>query len=522
MGECFNTKSVIFYIVLFLFILAFSTTAGNYDYDLWAKLIVGMAVAQTGHVPKQDFLSYIPTHAWFDHEWGCGVVFYFVHHFFSNAGIILLQAILIFLTFFFITKIVKLRGVKTTSAYNFLFYYLAFMSISYILNAPIRCQLFTFLFFTIFLYLFERYRLGKGKVPDLIIYPPIIMVFWYNLHGGCLAGPGLIFLYIIGEFLNHKSINELRPYIYSLIACIIVFPINPWGFEFFKLVLVSNFISHSLISDWSGLFTNQTPLIYNRFKIFALILLSTELGVIIKQLLSKTFNFDKTKFLILAATLFIAIQHIKMIPFAVISISCFCYDDFYTAFNFLTKNFFNQISILKDSAIYVLVLIFAFTTIKVNGFSPYLDWSRYPVRAVEFIRINKLKGNLLVDFSFGDYASYKLYPNNKIFMDGRYEEVYDVNMLKVLGYFHVGGRNWNNLLIKFPPNVILLEKRYPIYKILKNEKNWKQVFDDNLFAVFVKPEGIKKYKNPSDDINYYKKTLFDTEIKFGEKSERKS
>ena len=87
-------KPIIFYIILFLFFLAFSTTVTNYDYDLWARLIAGMGFVQTGHVLKQDFLSYTPTHTWFDHEWGSGVIFYLTQHFFASAGLLILQAIL--------------------------------------------------------------------------------------------------------------------------------------------------------------------------------------------------------------------------------------------------------------------------------------------------------------------------------------------------------------------------------------------------------------------------------------------
>ena len=231
-------KPVVFYIIFFLFILGFCTTATNYDYDIWARLIVGMSVVQTGHVIKHDFLSYIPTHTWFDHEWGSGVIFYLTQHFFSSAGLLILQALLVFLIFFVITKIVELRGVKTTSAFNFLFYYFAFIAMSQSLNEVIRCQLFSFLFFTIFLYILELARIGKYKALFIL---PILMIFWNNLHGGCVAGIGLISLYIIGEFLNKKPVKK---YIYALISTILVLPINPWGFEYlgFLLNATTNFL----------------------------------------------------------------------------------------------------------------------------------------------------------------------------------------------------------------------------------------------------------------------------------------
>lgn len=507
-----NTKAIIFYIVFFLFILAFCTTATNYDYDLWARLIVGLSFFQTGHLIKHDILSYTPTHAWFDHEWGSGIVFYLVQHLFSSPGILLLQALLIFLTFFAITKIIKLRGVKTTSAYNFLFYYFAFSSFSYMVDAPVRCQLFSFLFFTLFIYILECSRSGKDK---FLLFLPLIMIFWSNLHGGCIAGFGLIILYIIGEFFNKKPIKK---YFLSLFACILTLVINPWGIEYIKLLALDSMTPRPLISEWSGLFSKYIVFKYLKFKLFALILILAELLVVLKQLKAKAFNFDKTKFLIIISTLFIAVQHLKMIPLATISMCCFLYDDFYTVFNYLSRNFFNKIAVIKDTAIYLLIVIFAVSTIKIKGFGPYLDWSRYPVRAVEFIKINGIKGKLLQDFAFGSYISYKLYPQNTIFMDGRYSGVYDESLLWMLGYFQTGKNGWDGLLKLFPPDAMLIQKSQAVCSILEKDKNWKVVFEDDSFIVLVRSNKAKNvYKMPTNDIKYYKKTLFDTSINFKDK-----
>lgn len=507
-----KTKSIIFYIIFFLFILAFCTTAKDLDYDFWARLIAGMGFVQTGHVLKHDFLSYTPTHTWFDHEWGSGVIFYLTQHFFSSAGILFLQAILTFLIFFVITKIVNLRGVKTTSAYNFLFYYFAFISMSYIVTEPVRCQMFSFLFFTIYIYILELARSGKDKALWLI---PIIMIVWNNLHGGSVSGLGLIVIYIVGEFLNRKPIKK---YLYILVATILVLPINPWGFEYIKFLIRANTMQRPNIVEWFGLFSKFFMFKFMKFKLFALITLLAEVGFFIRQCRLKIFNFDKTKFLVLAITLYLAIQHVKLVPLAVISITCFLYDDFYTVFNSLTSNIFNKIANVKDTIIYVLILIFAFSNINAKAFGPLLSESRYPVLSIEFIRINEIKGNLLLSFNFGSYASYKLYPNNKIFMDGRYEEVYYDGMMSLLKKFYTVKPGWDEILKKYPPDVMIIEKFYPIHKVLEQDKNWKAVFEDKFFTVFVKSENEKRtkkiYKNPPLDLDYYKKTLFDTDIKF--------
>lgn len=502
-------RAVIFYIVFSLFILAFTLSAKNYDYDLWARLIAGMGFVQTGHVLKHDFLSYTPTHIWYDHEWGSSVIFYLVQHFFSGAGILILQAILTFLVYFMITKVVNLRGVKTTTAYNFLFYYFSFIAMSYILNDPVRCQMFSFLFFTVFLYILELSRQENNKGLFLI---PLLMIIWNNLHGGCVSGLGLILLYIIGEFFNKKPVKK---YILVLLASLIVLPLNPWGIDYLKFLYQANVMQRANIAEWFGIFSKLFMFKYMKFKIFALVVLLMEMGVIIQYLIKKQFDFDRTKFLTVTVTLILAIQHVKLIPFAVISMVCFFYDDFYSGFNGLTRNLFNKIANIKDAFVYFIILIFAFSNINTKAFRTLVDFSRYPILPVEFIKENKIKGNLLLNFGFSSYAIYKLYPQNKIYMDGRYEEVYDENLMLLLKNFYLGVKNWEKILKKYPPDVIIIEKFYPIYNVLSKDKNWTKIFEDNFFVVYVKKEKAKKtYKMPFLNLEYYRSTLFDTDINF--------
>ena len=235
---------------------------------------------------------------------------------------------------------------------------------------------------------------------------------------------------------------------------------------------------------------------------------------------------DKTKFLVLIATLYLAISHVKLIPFFVISTACFLYDDFYTVFNQIIKNireklniktpaFINIFVFTKESLVYGIIIIFILANIKANEFEPIVNEYKYPIKEIEFVKINHIKGNLLIDFGQGSYASYKLYPDNLIFMDGRYEEVYYGYMVPLMKKFYLMNPGWDEILKKYPPDVMVIEKHYPVYNVLKTEKDWSLVYEGNLFGVFVKSKNLKKtYKKPSDDIKYYKKNLFDTNINF--------
>lgn len=501
-----NKKAILFYVALFLLILAFSTTANNFDYDLWARLIAGMGVVDGGHVLKTDFLSYTPVHTWWDHEWGSGVIFYLVLKFFGPYSLIIFQALMFFGIFFTISKIVKLR--TNISPYNILFYFFALMAVMPNLNEPVRCHMFSFLLFTIFLYILERVRQGSNKLLYLI---PFLVIFWNNVHGGVVSGLGLIMMYAAGEFLNKKPFLK---YIITLAISLPALLINPWGYNYIKFLFMANTMQRPYIVEWWGLFSKYYLFKQIQFKVFMFASIIIESIYIFKNIKTESLKkwylkADKVKLIILLATLYLAIEHVKLLPFFAIASVCFVYEDFYR----MIKNI--EFPKWKDKCIYATLLFISIFALTAKNFSVPVGINIYPVKEVEFVKINNLKGRILTNFGFGSYVSYKLYPNNLIFMDGRYEEVYYDYMVPALKEFFLGYPNWDFVLNNFPPDVMILEKMYPVYEKLKNSKEWKVVYEGDIFGVFLPAKNSnKKFIQPSNDINYYKNTLFNTDINF--------
>ena len=138
--------------------------------------------------------------------------------------------------------------------------------------------------------------------------------------------------------------------------------------------------------------------------------------------------------------------------------------------------------------------------------------SQYPIFCVEFLKKNNIKGNIFTMFHTGSYVSYKLYPNNHIFMDGRYEEVYDNDLINQMGRVFLA-EDYQKFFEKYHCDILILDKSYPISEVIKKDKNWKMIFQDNHYLLLVKNN---KYHNnfilPNDNLNYYDKTKFETSI----------
>lgn len=496
--------SYIFYITLFGLCFVLANHTAGYDFDLWARLIVGKVFWATGHVLKHDFLSYTPTHIWYDHEWGSGTFcFYPVQILFGPIGLVVLQAIFIFLTFVLCIKTIKLRMGEKYS-HHILLILLTLLVYNRCVALPVRCQMFSFLFVALVLYLLERARDGKDKTLWII---PFLTIIWNNLHGGVVSGLGIVFMYAVGEFLCRRPFKK---YLIVLACSLPLLVINPHGIKYLDFLFMANTMARQDILEWWGVLhpfhiKNCIP-----FFVWSGFVFVVELFVLLKDLWVKKFagffkELNYTKWILLLVTFYLGFIHIKLIPIFMITAFSFCYEDFYKI-------------VPKSDISKVLSLIFVFILIAGIGiFSPTTakaTWVMYPLKEVEFIKSNGIKGNIITSYGHGSYVTYKLFPHNKVYMDGRYEEVYDEEILMHLKVFLEAGYAWGNILERYPADVILLEKNAPVYKYLeKSFPEWKKVYEGELCGVFVKnAKPVSEYKLPPESIDYYKETMFDTDM----------
>ena len=123
---------------------------------------------------------------------------------------------------------------------------------------------------------------------------------------------------------------------------------------------------------------------------------------------------------------------------------------------------------------------------------PRADFEKYPFYEIEFLKINNIKGNIVTPFGMGSYATYKLYPDNLVFMDGRYEEVYDDYIFDTLRNFELVNMNWEDIFTKYPTDILMPRKNSDVYGALLKHPAWTLIFDGKLCGIFVR-KGTEKF-----------------------------
>lgn len=493
-------KSRVFmYVLLAMFSLLLACLSGDYDYDLYARLIVGEHFFANGWITYQDFVSYTPTHLWYDHEWGSSLVFYAFLKLFGNFGLILVQALTMFFTAFFVIKTQKLQkhAYPTSIAFMAGFLYL----FSHQNPSIVRCHMFSFMLFAMLLYFLEKTRL---KNSNILWWMLPITIIWNNLHGGIVSGLGMIFIYLVGEILSRKP---WKKYFFVLALSTPLLAINPYGVDYLNFLLSANTMNRKFITEWLGVFTQRHVMYY--YPIFCVSIFVILLNFI-KFLNKKKLNITKLLTLITTATL--GIIHVKLLSLVLIVVASLYYNEIAGLFSRNSLRFLNKLTCVLIG-LAVCYIPFTHPTVART------DSSKYPVSEVEFLKQNNIEGNLLTAFGLGSYASYKLYPHNLVYIDGRYEEVYyDREFDNLMPYETAEPGMWDIVLREYPTEILMPEKNVPIYKFLKENPDWEEVYTGTVCGVFL-PKNRKKYHQeftiPSQKIEYYQKREFENFGKFG-------
>ena len=507
-----KAEKYIFYTVLFLFIFSLSLIFNNVDMDFWARVMQGDAVLQTGSVLYDDPFSYIPAHSWIDHEWGSGVVFAFIQNTFGITGQIILKTLMIFGILFFIAKIADLQENKSTKIYNILFYIMTFYGLQTLWINGIRCHLFTFLFFTVFLYLLELVR--KRQKDKLLKLLPVIMLFWCNVHGGCVSGIGLLFMYALGEALNKKPFGK---YLVTAVFCLLTFFINPYGLDYIHFLLSATTMKRTGINEWNSLFSTGFYTLFT-VKLFVLGTIIMTVATLFRNLKNKI---DYTKYIVVYIVTILGLLYIKQSPFVVICGAAFFYHEFYAFVNYLFFRIFKttySVNFIKAKEILIYLFLFIISGLSViTADFKVKNMAYYPYKAVEFIKNNNLNGKLLNEFGLGSYLAYKLYPQMLIFIDGRYEEVYYNWSVNLGDDFYIPTDNWKKTLnLSGGADYVLVRKDFMAYdNMLYNAPKYTEIYSDERFALFCKNYLLKhRYLLKRPDFNYYNKVFFDKTYSF--------
>jgi hypothetical protein len=481
-------------LLLLTTVILYSLSTTTADPDLWGYLAFGRLFWDQGQFPYLDVFAYVPTlKPWVYHEWLTGVVFYPLYRTLGAPGLQVLKYALGLAAMGAVYLTARRRRADLLPTALLMFFSLSCITFGY---SAVRAQVFTYGFFALFLYLLETARLSGNRRWLWLLAP--IQIVWCNLHGGFLAGLGLILLYAVGEALSRRP---CRPYLGWFLVAGLATLINPYGLKYWSYLAQAVTMPRPEITEWVSLYEGykQGSVGGQEFYHF--------LGfVVLAVLLAWWARWREiTPALVLLFTLYLAVTHNRHQVFFGLTFGAYL-PVLVTAF-FRELRTWPGVMALKHRlgwkipALMVMLLIgfFAFRFISRNPLQleiaavPQLDAKAgmyYPVDALDYLEQHRLSGKLLVFFNWGEYCLWRLYPQCLVAIDGRYETVYPASVRQEYFDFLGAREGWRNFLAHYPPDLILIPLRSGIYGLLSRDPEWRQVYADPGCVLFRRHEPV--------------------------------
>jgi len=406
-----------------LFGLLAMTARNAVDPDLWWHLRTGQWIVESGHVPHSDSFSFTRAgHAWVSHEWLSEVVFYELWSYrFSRHGgalvLIVFSAIITTAGFMLLYLRCLSSGAKPHWA-------AALTVIAALASAPswgVRPQMFTFTLTSLLLCLLDA---GEHR-PRLLFWIPPLFLLWLNLHAGFALGPALLLAYGAGLILETAvgttPWQEARPLLLRvlllLLACLALVPLNPSGAQLYRYPFDTLRSSgmRSLIAEWHS--PDFHEWLYRPFLLVWLLLLTV--------LARSRWRPNGRIVVPLILVSFAALDAVRHIPiFVLLAIPVIAAAHPTSASSAVSKRRPDSSRFQPFFSGAVVVLIALFALVKWASLAHNQDAREaalFPQNAVAFLRASRHPHpqSLFVYYDWGGYAIWKLYPEYRVFADGR-------------------------------------------------------------------------------------------------------
>ncbi len=492
--------------LLFVFLgLLLIHTLNSINQDIGRHLKLGQIIWDTKSVPRTNLFSFTePDYPFINHHWLSEVIFYLLSGIIGLKGLIIFKAAVVSASFWLIYKAAD----EKTGLWPFLVS--APLGILVFLNrSDVRPEIFSYLFLAFFIFTILRARFF-GRYRWLYALP-FVQVLWSNVHIYFALGPVLLLFFLIDAGFDRERKVALSKIFWVFLATSAATLLNP---NFIKGALAPLFIlkdyGYTIVENQSVFFLRDYGIQLAAINIFeiSLIVLLVSFIIALKNGNKKiVFEFlTGLTFSILAVKM---IRNTGIYALVFTSVTALNLSAVKPAVKFLKRPLAGIIFYSALSAVFALLIISAVN----NNLRDWMQESgkfglEIPAgagRGVEFIRQNGIKGPVFNNFDVGSFLIWKLYPEQKVFVDGR-PEAYSMEFFRnIYKPMQEDPEAWKYYSEKYGINYVFFAvtditpwARAFLFYISRN-REWPLVYEDGGTAVFLKrtPENaalIKKFE----------------------------
>ena len=472
--------------------------------DFWWHLKMGEVIAATKSIPRVDVFSFTASGQPFVlQNWLGELIYYWTYKIGGYPLLVLLGTVITLAGFLFMYKLCldATHNLRLVAVIGFL--------ASLGNYGFLRPQTYSFLLFAAFYLVLEQYR---GQRRDRLWILPVLMALWVNLHGAFVLGLGVIGLYIVCEscrrFIDPArtdalSVAQIQKLALVLVLCAIATLLNPEGYKLYDYVrtVILDPGSRALVAEWR-------PPRVNDF--LGLLLFYCPFFLAIFTFIHSRVKPDLTEMVLFAGFAVLGLSAIRNAAwFSTITYPLIArYLPLLDLAPLLKLLRYKGINRLVESAaqpdrnphaygrLNVIVLLAAVLVIatqspwirpRLTGKSLLADQT--PVGVADFIQKRGLTGRMFHPQMFGDYLMWRLWPQQRTFVDGRVH----LFSLDFLSQYEKAAEDplSTDLLERWHIQYLLLEKRpeqtnLKTLRSIENSGAWIRMYEDDKSVLFEK------------------------------------
>lgn len=488
--------------VVFLFFRLDGAKTMLGDGDTGWHIRTGEWILANGRIPDKDIFSFtLPQQPWFAWEWLWDVMFGWLHQHGGMGAVVLANILLLSVTSTILFRLIRWKCGNVLIASAMTSLAMAVSSIHWLA----RPHLVTLLLVVIFYSILEHAERGSAR---LLVWLPVLIIPWTNLHGGFFVGIVLIVLYgtafLVSALLEPDAglrgafLARSKPYWFAALGCAAASLINPYTYHLHGHIyryLTDSYLFDHILEFQSFSFRHPVALFLE-----PLLLLS---------LAAAFWNVYKKRFasvILIAGWAHLALLSRRNVPiFGMIAapvvalalqewltllpasrVAAWLRKTAATAQSFAGEvdetDRIGRVYLTSFAAALVLIALFYAPNAPAKCRAEY-DPKLYPAKALAVLRKPELATSIFTGDEWGDYLIYRLYPNTKVFVDGRsdfYGRKFSEAYLDVMAVKY----DWQESLDRYGIDTVLLSPNAPLAGTLKESSRWRPIYDDGTAIVF--------------------------------------
>ncbi len=455
-------------------------------FDIWWHLATGRYIIEHLHIPHTDPFSY--THygvRWIDSMWLFQVVNYLAYLVAGFCGVVILKVLILGAAFLTLRTVVK--NISNDDLLVQAILWLVLLATSF--RFTTRPHIGGYLLYVLCWY--GLLRLDRQMSWSNIAFVFFCILLWANIHGSFILGVFLtgiyalcrLAIYLRKELKDAWKIDDFRKTVYLCCLVAVAMFLNPYGIKLPYFVL----FSHSgeskealrYIQEW---FTISPHFFFvfgwDRSLFFKFLFWTSWITAFLAAYKAiRSGNTRDTLWLIyLGGLSYLVLQHYRFAGFFAFGAA--------PVIAMMYRRHGNTGTFLRPIMCVMLFLALAFSARSVIGHNISapacgVKWKLYPKYTVDFIKKNHLPSPLFNTYGWGGYLIWELYPDYRVFIDGRTPTVYSPDFYWLFRKAEDANKEVVENLLKEYNFKTVITKSMKMCRLLKKEFGFEVVgFDD--------------------------------------------